>query len=158
MRSLFTVSLLFIAASLASPAWAERGWTWGVGHNNPPGSTLGLNFTHFWNNWAFEAGIGHVGTTEVSDTSDPDTEEVSSFSIGGDLGMKYLFGSQGIRPYLQTGIGTAIGVSEDGQFGAGAGINNPYLGAGFYFFGRGFHLYLSYLFVNAQGFQFGIGF
>jgi hypothetical protein len=161
--------ILSVAVSLffAAPCFGDsiNGWSLGVGYHNPPDSTVGLNFMHLWTNWALEFGVGYVGSSETPNTTDAtknnpsaNPQTTTTYSVGGDINLKYLFSSGGVRPYLQGGVDTDLATTSNGNISAGASLTRPFGGFGIYFIGRTIYLYLSYLFINASTFQVGIGF
>jgi len=134
-------TVLFTQMSFANECSAS------VGYNNPPGANVGLNFMYLWTNWAFEFGIGQVG----SSTSSSNTTTVST---SGDLNFKYLFGSSWFRPYIQAGTGVGLSVGS----GASAGTGGFFGGVGFFAMGQPIYAYLSYNAGTANWFQLGIGY
>ena len=148
MKKLTTTVFLFLAISLFSLN-SQANWSWNVGYHNPPGAEVGINFMKLWSNWAFEAGIGSLDINSNNNNSDGD-----SLQIGGALSLKYLFMSGFFRPYVQGGFGTGLAIGD----GASLGTGNSYLGAGAFFIGKPFYVYLSLLFENNGSTQLGIGF
>jgi hypothetical protein len=159
--------LISFLSLLASPA--QAGWSWGLGYHNPPGATLGVNFMHLWNNWAFEAGLGYLGSSETStqnsQQSGAGTTTNSDLYAGGDINLKYLFASGFFRPYLQGGMGSAVSLgnsnnskNNSNNTGANASLNGGFAGAGIFLLGSEFYVYLSYLTSGNGTFQFGLGF
>jgi hypothetical protein len=145
-----------VGINFFAPRAEAKGWSWGVGYHNPPGATIGVNFMHLWSNWAFETGIGYIG---VGESWNRDGErEATSFTVAGDVNMKYLFDGRTFRPYLQGGFGAALSTATNGSVGAGTSLSHPFAGAGLFIFGRKFYFYASYLFVNENALQLGIGF
>lgn len=138
--------ILVLMSGLTSIANAND-WSMNVGVSNPPGASLGLNFMYLWTNWAFEFGIGQVG----SSTNNSNTTTVST---SGDLNFKYLFRSGWFRPYLQAGSGVGLSVGS----GASAGTGSAFGGVGIFALGQPIYAYISYLFGNTNGPQFGIGY
>lgn len=131
-----------------------------IGYHNPPGATVGLNFMHLWTKWAFEFGIGSVSSKDSEDWNskeDKDQGKTTTYSVGGDLNLKYLFGSGGLRPYLQGGVGAAVSTTDEGSTSAGTSVSRPFGGVGFFAMGSGVYCYASWLFMNASTIQAGIG-
>ena len=149
------ISCLTVALSLCFVSLpAQAGWSWGIGYHNPPGATLGLNFMHLWSNWAFETGIGYIGSSENWNNRDNDS---TTYTLGGDVNLKYLFGGKGFRPYLQGGFGAGLSTSTSGSVGAGTSISHPFFGGGIFLFGQGVYMYAGLLVINASTLQIGIG-
>lgn len=138
---------------------AQANWSWNLGHNNPPGATVGLNFMYLWTNWAFEIGVGGVSQ---SSSTDSNGDETKSTSVLGDMNFRYLFRSgQVFRPYLQVGAGSAATVTTGDNTDAGAGVGGLYGGAGIYLMGNPFYVYAG-LVSGGRGsgssMQYGVGF
>lgn len=155
------LAMLVAVLMVATPARAE--WTLNLGYQNPAVSTFGVNFLHFWTNWAFEIGVGWVdiNAREKTSKNDDDTTTTSkkaSFAAAGDVDFKYLFSSGGVRPFLQGGMGIGIGAASDE--GLGAGMGGGFFGGGLFFGSPSFYGYASYnLSGSKEGFlQGGIGF
>ena len=141
--------LLFTSNSFA-------GWNWGIGYHNPPGSTLGVNFMYLWSAWALELGIGSIDGGTSNNNSSNDN---STLSIGGDINLKYLFGSGFFRPYLQGGMGLGTGLTIGDNTGAGAGTGGIFFGGGAFLMANPFHIYLGLITDGGDfGTQAGIGF
>jgi hypothetical protein len=159
---IFSIALFSSQVALAN-------WSWGIGYHNPPSSTLGVNFMHLWSNWAFEAGLGYLGSSESSNkntgTNNTGTTTQSQFFAGGDVNLKYLFSSGFFRPFLQIGSGTSISLgntsnndNNSNNTGAKAALNGNFAGAGFMLMGSEFYFYVSYLTSNNGSAQIGVGF
>jgi hypothetical protein len=146
------IAALVMASAVFFSSTAHARWSWSIGYHNPPDATIGVNFMHLWSNWAFEFGIGFIGSRETVGNRS------NVFTVAGDVNMKYLFMSGAVRPYLQGGFGTALSTSSQGDVGAGASLSNPFGGAGIMAFGNKFYVYASYLFVNQSSLQAGLGF
>lgn len=132
---------------------ARGDWSAGLGYHNPPGATVGLNLMDLWTNWAIEIGVGYIGSSENWNSKN------NVYSVGGDLGLKYLFRSGDVfRPFFVGGISDGLATSTAGTVSAGASLTNPFGGAGFYLMGKEFYFYASYLILNAGEVQAGIGF
>ena len=147
MKKLTIALFLFFSLNVFSLN-AQANWSWNIGYHNPPGSQVGVNFMKLWSNWAFEAGIGSL------DLNSDSNNDNSSLQISGAINFKYLFMSGFLRPYVQGGFGTGIAIGGN----ASAGTGNSYLGAGVFFRGSPFYVYLSLLFENNGSTQAGIGF
>jgi hypothetical protein len=158
--------LLLIVSILLFSGVAKADWSWGLGYHNPPGATVGVNFMHLWRNWALELGVGYIGSNEYANNKANDNKnnpaasdsDRVTYTVAGDVNLKYLFSSGFVRPYLQGGVGTYVSTTSSGAIGAGASLSHPFGGAGLFFMGRSMYLYVSYLFINQSTFQAGIGF
>jgi len=119
-----------------TPTSAVAGWSWNIGYHNPPTSTFGLNFMYEWSKVAVELGVGSIDSKKT-DSSGNTTNTVV---VGGDLNLKYLFGSGWFRPYVQGGILLGTAASSGG---ASAGTGSGFLGAGMMLKGGQFYVYLG---------------
>lgn len=138
-----TKIFLTVLALMATTSTAKADWSWNLGYHNPPTSTLGLNFMHLWTNWAFEVGIGNIDSkkSNSSDTStDSNNNTSNTVTVGGDINLKYLFGSRWFRPYLQAGV--MVGTAANSQ-GAGAGTGSGFWGGGLFLKGNPFYFYIG---------------
>lgn len=147
---------LLLTTSIPSAAHA-RGWSWNIGYHNPPGATVGLNFLHQWTNFAFEAGIGSIDSKRTDDpNTNEDESKTNTVTVGGDINLKYLFGSGWARPYLQGGVMTGVAANNNS---AGAGTGSGFWGGGLFLQGNPFYFYLgaNVLRSNTEGFA-GLGF
>lgn len=141
---------------LAPPCRAD--WSWNLGHQNPPGATVGLNFLYEGSKWDFETGIGWIDakaeadddkSTEDDQKTDEEKKEEekknrASISAAGDVNLKYLLASGGaIRPYIQGGFGVGVGVAAGHNSGAGAGTGAPFGGLGIFIGRRPLYVYLG---------------
>lgn len=151
-KAIVTFLLVVFANSQNASAY---GWSWSLGYNNPPGSTVGVNFMYLWSNWAFEFGIGGV---QQSTGTDSGGNETKATSVLGDVDFKYLFGSSWLRPYLQFGAGSSATVTNQSGNTLSAGIGGNYYGAGIFLMGNPFHIYLSYNMASSSFIQAGLGF
>jgi hypothetical protein len=166
MKKSFLLILTLFTFQISSTALAN--WSWGLGYHNPPSSTFGVNFMHLWTNWAFETGIGYIGSSEnITPNSQPNsgTTTNSQLYAGGDVNLKYLFSTGFFRPYLQGGMGTAVAIgsannskNNSNNTGANASLGGSYGGAGFFLYGSEFYVYLSYITSSNGSYQVGIGF
>jgi hypothetical protein len=96
---------------------------------------------HLWSKWAFEVGIGSFDSKKSSsDTSTSGENKSNTVTVGGDINLKYLFGSSWLRPYLQGGVlvGTATNSS-----GAAVGTGSGFFGAGLLLKGNPFYFYIG---------------
>src|SRR5688572_30244862 len=123
--------LIFVMLLALVPMPAQSDWSWGLGYHNPPGATVGLNFMHLWRNWALELGVGYIGSSESvnakarekeTDPAATDRDRVT-YTVAGDVNLKYLFGSGTFRPYLQGGVGTFVSTTNTGAVSAGASLS-----------------------------------
>ena len=123
----------FLLLVMLAPQGALAGnWGVGIGHNNPPGASIGGNFTYFWSNTALELGVGQAAT--ASDKSN------KSASLSGDLDVKFFFGSTW-RPYLELGVG--VGLSLGTGSGLDFGGGSPFGGGGVMYMGSKWYTYLG---------------
>lgn len=140
---MFNSIRLFIAILLfAIPGKASNDWSLNIGYHNPPGSNLGVNFLYEWTNWAFEVGIGSINVDD-SDTNNSNTNNQTSAGVGGDLNLKYLFGSRDFRPYIQAGVLVGTGATVGDNSGVSAGTGQGFAGLGLMFSGRSVYFYLG---------------
>jgi hypothetical protein len=163
-RKQFLLIFLLLALAPNLVHAKSSGWSWGVAYHNPPNSTLGLNFMYAWTNWAMEAGIGYINSTDSEAQSatgaSPNTSTTKDFelSVGGDMNLKYLFGSGPFRPFLQGGSYLGASVKAGNATGAAASIAGGFVGAGFYVMNSNFDFYLGYLSAAKGSWQFGFNF
>lgn len=152
------IALLVVLLTTSVPVNAyARGWSWNIGYHNPPGATVGLNFLYQWTNFAFEAGVGSIDSKNNNSSSTTGGENKSNtVTVGGDINLKYLFGSGWLRPYLQGGVMTGVAADNDS---AGAGTGSGFWGGGLFLQGNPFYFYLgaNVLRSNTDGFA-GLGF
>jgi hypothetical protein len=137
MKKLFglkKISAIFIVVLLTSNLSPAQGWSWNLGYNNPPGSTLGINFMHMWTNWIFEFGIGSASSAE-----DANGKTVSA--LAGGVNLKYLFDTTGLMTYVQGGSGAGI-ATGGGSTTLGVG-GSAYGGLGFLAMGSKWYGYGS---------------
>jgi hypothetical protein len=123
---------------------------------------------HLWSNWAFEAGLGYIGSDESksqNSQTNSGTTTNSQLYAGGDINLKYLFSSGFFRPYLQGGFGTSVEIgnsnnsnNNSNNTGANASLNGAFGGAGFFLLGSELYIYVSYLTTNNGTLQVGVGF
>lgn len=145
--------LLLCLLLLASRA--EARWSWSLGYNNPPGSTLGVNFMHQWSRWAFELGVGGIQQRKGLDAAG---EETRTTSVLGDMGFKYLTGSGSVRPYLEFGAGSAATVQTTTGADLSAGVGGLFGGVGLYAQGGSLNFYLGIISGGGNGaMTFGLG-
>lgn len=144
MRKGLCLSLICLSLLCCSVAKAD--WTWNLGYQNPAGSTVGLNFLHFWSNWAFEIGVGYINAQD------------SRVTVAGDLDFKYLFGSSWFRPYLMAGLGYGTGALFEQNGGVSAGASGGFWGGGIFLKGNPFYVYTGLVAGRGTTFQLGIGF
>lgn len=150
-------SLLTLLPS--SFALASSGWSWGVGYHNPPNATIGLNFMHLWSNWAFEAGLGYINSTESNNSSASNSNSKNvNLALAGDINLKYLFGSGSFRPYLQGGTYAGMAAQAGNSSGASASLSNGFAGAGFFIMAGSFDFYISYVTAGNGSLQLGFNF
>ncbi len=164
MRIKLCLALLGVLAT--TPA-AANGWTLNLGYQNPAVSTYGLNFLHFWTDWAFEIGIGWVDVDSQANKDDDtdsggedDDSASAALSIAGDLDMKYMLAGGKFRPYVQGGVGYGIGAAAGDDAGFGAGIGGVFVGIGLLAGSPDLYVYAAYsVFSSKAGFiQAGVGF
>lgn len=166
MKLILQIIFFILISQFSISALAN--WSWGIGYHNPPSSTYGVNFMHLWSNWAFEVGLGYLGSAESSNKNtgtDSGTTTQSQLYAGGDMNLKYLFSSGFFRPYIQAGAGTSVSLGNTSNSsnnsnspGANASLNANFVGAGFMLMGSEFYFYASYLATNNGSAQIGIGF
>jgi len=128
-----TTLVLLISLFISNLALAGD-WSFNLGYNNPPGSTVGLNFMDLGSQWAFEFGVGGIQSNNQGN---------SSTSVLGDINFKYLFGGSGVRPYIQVGAGSAATVTTGSGTTANVGIGGVFGGVGIMAVGRPLYIYLS---------------
>lgn len=143
--------LIFAIGVLGFSSLVRADWGFSLGYNNPPGASVGANFTYFWSQWAFEFGIGSVNTSSTDDEGN----RTNRIGFGGDLNLKYLFRQGVFRPYLQAGLGAGVGA---GNSGVSAGANGAFGGAGLFLKGSDVFGYLSYNVGSGRFVQAGLGF
>lgn len=114
------------------------GWSWNIGYHNPPGSNFGLNFQYFWTNWAVELGVGSINSSNNNNNNNS-----SAVSVGGDVNLKYLFGSSTFRPYLEGGVGMGTAAASGSNGGVSAGTGSGFLGLGLMLKGNPFYFYIG---------------
>jgi len=161
-----TILFFLIVSTFYSTSfvYAGSGWNWGVGYHNPPNATIGLNFMHLWSQWAFEAGIGYVNSTESNNNSSSSTSSTGSktnninVSVAGDINLKYLFGSGNFRPYIQGGTYVGVGAQTGNSSGASASLSSGFAGLGFFIMGSSVDFYLSYVTSGNGSLQLGFNF
>jgi len=139
--SLAKVLGLTIALLAAPPALA--GWSLNIGWHNPPNSTLGINFLYIGSALAFEIGVGALdfGSEDANNTENDDTARAG---IYGDVNVKYLFGSSGLRPYVQAGLGAGLAAKVGSDTRGGAGLSGPFGGIGILGDAKSWYAYASY--------------
>lgn len=146
--SIFTLVIF----GLFTPHFAQAGWSWNIGYHNPPTSTLGLNFLYEWSKVALELGVGSIDSKKT-DSSGNTTNTVV---VGGDVNLKYLFGSGWFRPYVQGGL--LLGTSASSG-GASAGTGSGFFGGGMMLKGGQFYVYLGANMIgSATDVHAGLGF
>lgn len=124
-------------------------WSANLGYHNPPIALVGINSMKEWSHFAFEAGVGWIDASLVdSDKSEDDDEDEKSkdsatLGLAGGINGKYLFDGGRLRPYLQAGVGSAIGASVGKYTGIGAQFGGGYGGGGVYLGGKDLYGYLS---------------
>jgi hypothetical protein len=99
-------------------------------------SKLGINFLYWGSQWNFEIGLGWLDADATADDGSSNTtnnEDKVSVAVAGDIDVKYRFGSGGIAPYLQLGIGAGSGVQVGDESNAGVGLGGPFAGGGLFF-------------------------
>ncbi len=133
-RTRFLILFGLVLFSLPQSALAGN-WSANLGYNNPPGSTIGLNFMDLGPQWAFEVGVGEVQQQSAGNTT--------TTSVLGDLNFKYLFSSSGLRPYLQLGAGSSASVTSNSGVNANVGVGGLFGGVGFMAVGQRLYLYMS---------------
>lgn len=151
-------SLLVVFTSLPNSFAFARGWSWGVGYHNPPNATIGLNFMHLWNQWAFEFGLGYINSTEKESSNSSSNSNDVNLSVAGDLNLKYLFGSGRFRPYVQGGTYAGVAAQTGNSSGANASLSSGFAGAGFFILGSSFDFYISYVTAGKGSLQLGFNF
>lgn len=138
--------LMLMAAALGYSLPAEANWTLNLGYHNPLNSKIGVNFLYWGSQWNFEAGIGWLDADAEADDdageADKDDDKVS-VQAAGDIDVKYRFGSGGIAPYVQLGIGAGTGVEVGDDTGGGVGLGGPFVGAGLFFGKPNFYGYAA---------------
>ena len=118
-----------LASCVVCAGTGAEGWSLNIGYHNPPGATVGFNFMRLWKNVAFEAGIGWLDLNSSSRNSSGKSASSTSLAVAGDLNFKYLFGSGGLRPYVQAGFGAGSVTSVDDSTGIAAGIGGGFWAA-----------------------------
>lgn len=78
-------------------------------------------------------------------------------AVGGDLGLKYLFGSGVFRPYLEAGVGLGVGATTGSNGGVGAGTGGGFFGGGIFLKGNPFYFYVGYLAAGTGGGDINLG-
>jgi hypothetical protein len=111
---------------------------------------------YLWTNVAFELGLGYIGSSESANTTNNSNN--NTYTLGGDANFKYLFGTQLFRPYIQGGLASALSFTSGNNGGVGATLSDPFAGAGLFIMGESFYVYASYVFINYNVVQAGIGF
>lgn len=139
-------SLLVLLMALSLSFTAQANWTWNIGYQNPPGALVGVNLMYLGTQWAFEAGVGSI------------TNSDNSTSVGGDLNLKYLFGTGWFRPYLEAGVGLSTGAKTGDNAGVSAGTGGGFVGGGLLLKGNPFYVYLGAVSANTTIPQVGLGF
>lgn len=147
----------FLVTPLLFAVPAHADWSLSLGYHNPPGSNLGVNFMYEWTNWAFEVGIGSVNVTSTDSTTNNNNNEQTSAGIGGDLNLKYLFGRDFIRPYLQAGFLVGTGATVGDNSGVSAGTGSGFAGLGLMFSGRSLYFYLGGNAFSSRSSEFFLG-
>lgn len=156
LQRYFFLLLFGIFVLLTFEQSRASGWSWNLGVNNPPGSTLGVNFMHLASNWAFELGIGGVQQSKGIDSTT--NQETKAVSVLGDINLKYLFNGKVIRPYVQLGAGSSASIITNSGTSAGVGIGGGYFGGGLFFLGNPVYGYISYNSGGGAGhLQYGLG-
>lgn len=136
LSKLCTSAVIF--GALSGISTVAHGGDWGVmlGHNNPAGSNLGLNFLYQSPGaWGFECGIGGFYGSS-SDTT-------KSVSTWGDVDVKW-FPSAGFwRGFLEGGMAFGLGA---GTGGSGLSAGSPFVGGGLLYSGTKmlFHVTADY--------------
>lgn len=151
LKRITTIGFIFVGLS----SNAHAGWSWNIGYHNPPGSLLGVNFMHLWTNWAVELGIGNIQTS--NNNSSTSNSSSSSLTVGGDVNLKYLFGSGTFRPFLEGGVGLGTWAGTGSNGGLAAGTGGGFFGGGFFLKGNPFYFYLGYLVFGGGGGDFNLG-
>lgn len=146
------LSLASVAALVSLSGGASAG-DWGVliGHNNPAGSNVGLNFLYQSAGvWGFEAGVGGI-----YGQSGNSSRFVATW---GDVDLKWFAGHGFWRPFLEGGMAVALGT---GTGGGGIAAGSPFVGGGLLYSGTSmlFHITADYK-INSGAFYpaAGIGF
>lgn len=142
-------------------ATAQARWSANLGYHNPPIALVGINTMKEWKNFAFEAGIGWIDADAV-DSDDKETEDketdTATLGLAGGINGKYLFNGSKVRPYLQAGIGSAVGASIGKQTGLGANFGGVYGGGGLFIGGKDVYGFLSGNIMGSRMFlQAGLG-
>ena len=134
----------------SSRTLAKEGWSVNLGYHNPPGATIGVNFLRFWTNLAFELGVGWLDLSSSTRTNNSGNGSTgsSSFGIAGDANLKYLFGSGGLRPYIQGGLSVGSVTSVGDNTGVAAGTGGGFFGGGLFLIGQKIYGYGS---INSAG-------
>jgi hypothetical protein len=148
-----------LAGLAASPARAE--WTINAGYHNPVVSDWGLNLFYWGSKCGFETGVGYVNAHSETTTNAQGEKETKSttFTAAGDVDIKFLLASSGVRPYLQGGFAVGLGAKTGSAGGAGAGVGGGFAGLGLLFGSPGLYAYCSFNLDGARdGFlQAGLG-
>lgn len=91
---------------------------------------------HSWTNFAFELGVGSI-----------ESKQNNTVTTGGDLNLKYLFGTGWLRPYIQGGYLMGSAVNSNG---ASSSTGQNFLGAGLFLKGNPFYFYIGGNSLNHQ--------
>lgn len=144
---------LLLAFSLLLTNAAHANWTMNIGYNNPPGSTVGLNFL-YWGSSGFVYELGIGGLAADIDTNEENEVTDSDLWIGGAANIKYLFTNSNIAPYLEGGFHTGLHIDFDDGVDAGAG--NLFGGLGLMMGKPNFYFYLG-TFTHGENFWAKLG-
>ena len=152
---------LVVAGILGLPGIASAKWSANLGYHNPPLALVGINTMKEWTNFVFEAGVGWVDVDAIdTDKAEDDEEEKDTASLGlaGGINGKYMFHWSKVRPYVQLGVGSAVGLSIGKQTGVGANFGGGYGGGGIYYGGKDYYGYISANYIAVRAFlQVGLG-
>lgn len=138
-KSMFKLSGLLIATFLiASPQLAAETLV-SAGWHNPPGADIGVNLMFAGSSFALELGIGRADAdtynTDDKKDEDKDDEDTAAIATLGDIDLKYMFSSGGVRPFVGGGFGLALSGQAGKESGASASTGSGFGGAGVLFKG-----------------------
>jgi len=164
MRRYLMAAIILASSVLAVSRPAMANWTLNLGYQNPAGSSYGVNFLYFGQQWGFEIGIGwmELKAKDSDDanngTNNNDKKDNASLKVAGDIDVKYFFSGRSLRPYAQLGFGYGAGAAVGEDAGAGVATGAGFAGIGLIAGDPGFYGYASFNVGAGSFLQAGLGF
>lgn len=141
VSGLLLAALLLNAPAVKAETLVSAGW------HNPPGAEFGANLMFAGSSFALELGVGRADgdtyNTDAAKDGTKDEEDTAALVTLGDIDLKYMFSSGGVRPYVQGGFGLALAGRAGKDSGASASTGSGFAGAGVLFKGSSLFGYIG---------------